>query len=457
MQVQRVANRDFLAEAAAGLLLVAALLFGGGSRGLGDLVVHLCALPAALLALLRWRQDRTSRAQRAFLYLLMAALALVALQLVPLPAAWISQLPQRAGVLRDLKLAGLQPDWLPIALDRWGSVRSLLALGTFISMWGLATTLSASARLRLLKLALLVSAPLVLLGFAQVAGGQHVDLQFHSFQNVGSATGSFANHNHFASLLAMLAPFAIAFGYLAQREHRLGWAAAWYATTVLVLLGSALTFSRAGVVLASLAAAAAAVLVWRDRAARIGTAGRSSARAALLVTLGLTALAVAHYAWNRILGRFEQDALGDQRWVYLEYGLDAVRTYFPWGSGAGSFRDVYAPFEPVGAMTTTYALHAHNDLLETTLELGAPGLLLLVCVTICLLLVMRKNLTAATGPDAIIAGVTAVAVLGPLLHSLLDYPLRTLEVAVLFALVVAQLTAMRSDSFHSSGSADVVS
>ena len=45
-------SSSLAAELAAGLLLIAALLFGGGSRGMGDLVVHLAALPALALGFL---------------------------------------------------------------------------------------------------------------------------------------------------------------------------------------------------------------------------------------------------------------------------------------------------------------------------------------------------------------------------------------------------------------------
>src|SRR5688572_20110723 len=78
---------DSIAELAAALLLVVALLFGGGSRGVGDLVVHLAALPALAIAVMRWRHTDATRLQRLFVYWLLAAIGLVALQLLPLPAS----------------------------------------------------------------------------------------------------------------------------------------------------------------------------------------------------------------------------------------------------------------------------------------------------------------------------------------------------------------------------------
>ena len=76
---------DIVAEAVAAGLLLAAMVFGGGSRGAGDAVVHLFAIPALALAIVRWRHSDASRPQRLFVWWLLAAAAFVALQLLPMP------------------------------------------------------------------------------------------------------------------------------------------------------------------------------------------------------------------------------------------------------------------------------------------------------------------------------------------------------------------------------------
>ena len=78
---------EVIAEGAAGMLLVGAMVFGGGPRGGGDAVVHLLAVPALVLAILRWRHADATGLQRVFLYWLIAAAAVVGLQLLPLPAS----------------------------------------------------------------------------------------------------------------------------------------------------------------------------------------------------------------------------------------------------------------------------------------------------------------------------------------------------------------------------------
>lgn len=379
-----------------------------------------------MLGIIRWRWTASTGPQRQLLFLWIAALAVLAFQLLPLPAVFFAKLPERAAVLSDLHIARIEPAWLPMSLDPWGTVRALLAVVTFGAVWLLACTLRSGTRLRLLKLAVIVAVPMVLLGFVQ-AVSVRTNLTFHPFQHVGMATGTFANRNHFASLLSMLAPVAILFGYQAQRARDMVTAVAWYGTLVLLLLGAALTFSRAGGVLASVAAVLTTLLVLRETKARN--------LIALLATAGITILVVGNYAWNRIAMRFAADPLVDQRWTYLEHGSAAAKAFWPFGSGAGTFRDIYATFEPVTDMGSTYALHAHNDVLEIAIELGFPGLLLVALLLAMLIMRSRRALAG----NVLSTPVIALAAWVPLIHSLVDYPLRTLAVTVLFALMLAHL------------------
>lgn len=440
MQVKGLGRTpDVVAEVTAGLLLVVAMVFGGGSRGAGDLVVHLVALPALVLGIARWRRADASRLQRLFLYWLMTAVAVVGLQLLPLPAAVFASMPGGAAVLAELHTAGLDPAWLPMTLDRWGTVRALLALVSFAAMWLLASTIDRAAHARLLKLAVAVAVLLGLLGFAQAAAGHEPTLRFYAFHNTFGATATFANRNHFAGLLAMAIPFAIVAGHQAQQSRRPGAVLGWYGSAVLLLLAAALTFSRAGVVLATLAAGATVLLLLRqDGAAE--TPRRRGTRRSLLILAVIAVAAVANYAWSGIADRFDQDPVADLRWQYVQYGVQAAAAYLPWGSGLGSFSAAYAAFEPVTAMTNVYALHAHNDLLELAVEAGIPGLLLLIALLGLIAGGARKIPSNGAAPDTVMLATMLVAFV-PLAHSLVDYPLRTLAVASLFALVLAHLLA----------------
>jgi Lipid A core - O-antigen ligase and related enzymes len=70
--------------------------------------------------------------------------------------------------------------------------------------------------------------------------------------------------------------------------------------------------------------------------------------------------------------------LEDGRLDYLQQGWPLIGQYLPWGSGAGSFREVYGAHEPLALLAPNYVLHAHNEPVELLLELGLPGGLLLL-------------------------------------------------------------------------------
>ncbi|KGM54320.1 hypothetical protein N800_04445 [Lysobacter daejeonensis GH1-9] len=415
-------------------MLLAALLFGGGPRGLGDLAVHLAALPAAALAALRWRTAERASLQRWVAWGWGGILLVLSLSLLPLPASVWGHGGPRADLLAGLTVIGESGGWRPWSLDPWGTARALLAVGTAFALWALLTTLGEASRRRLLMLAIGAGLAMALLGFAQAAAGAHSTLRPHAYHHPVGAIGLFANRNHFASLMGMLLPLTLALAARAQRHRRPSEAAVWYGAAVILMLAAALSFSRMGGALALLATLAAVPLCLR---------GEGRARRRLLAPISAVAVAaagVAVYAWNGLAQRLNQDVAEDLRWQYLQYGWQAAKAYLPWGSGAGSFREVYAPFEPMGAMRDVHALHAHNDLLQVAIELGVPGLLLVAGLLAVLIVAVRKYRIADCGGREILTA-AALAVSVPLVHSFVDYPLRTLAVATTFAMCMALITA----------------
>jgi O-antigen ligase len=107
----------------------------------------------------------------------------------------------------------------------------------------------------------------------------------------------------------------------------------------------------------------------------------------------------------------------------------------PFGSGLGSFRDVYPLYEQAERVTTTYAVHAHNEYAELLLELGLPGILLFLLFAgwwaYRVWFVWRS---AEAGPFARAAAIASAALL---IHSLVDFPLRTAALAACFGMCLA--------------------
>ncbi len=415
-------SRDRASQVAAASLLLAALVLGGAGRGPGDAVVHMVAIFALGLGWHRWAQPRAvTPLQRALLMTLLAAVGVGILQLLPLPAQMFAALPPRAHVLAELQQAGLAPGWMPMTLDVWGTVRAVLALVCFLAMWLLCTTLPLDQRIQLLKLAVSAAVPMAMLGFFQA----------NAKLDTTGGSGLFENRNHFASLMAMLSPAAIVAGWQSHQRRRWALAGCWYAAAVVLLIAAALSYSRAGSLLAGGAAVATVVLLGRARARdwRVWLAGA--------VGVAMAAGGIGYFAGDRLLARFGSDAFGDLRWQYVENGWKVLLAYFPWGSGLGSFQAVYERFEPIESLGEfTFARHAHNELLQNTIEAGAAGLLLML---LFLAVAAAAMLRPARGrrPAHAWHAASAIACVVPLLHSAVDYPLRTLACSTVLALVLS--------------------
>lgn len=397
-------------------LLLSALAWGGNPAA-SPVVVQAVGAAALAWGLTRPRSVAPGRGERGLKAILVAAAVVATLQLVPLPPGLWRSLPQRASVWSDLHAAGGLSGWRPMTLDVTGTVRALLALEVFAGMWLLALRLDPPARERLLKLALLAALVLALAGLVQVR--DKVDTT--------GATGTFANRNHFASLMAILVPFAVASAYTARDTVRK--AAAW-AVTLALLLAAALSFSRAGSVLA-LAAAVVSALALRSP-------GRRPRQLLAALLGGTAALTAAGYvAWGRLGERFTSDVFADARWLFATNGLRALQAYFPWGSGLGSFRWVYQGFEnPVGLGQYTFATHAHDELLELAIEAGIPGMLVAAAFIAWAISAVAATRSADAGPWRRAAAIASCVVL---LHSLVDFPLRTDACSVVLALSFAVL------------------
>jgi O-antigen ligase len=114
----------------------------------------------------------------------------------------------------------------------------------------------------------------------------------------------------------------------------------------------------------------------------------------------------------------------------------------PFGSGLGSFQSVYPLYERPDQVTITFVVHAHNDYAELILELGVAGIILILLFLAWWCgAVWRVWRTAEASPFARAAAIASAAVL---IHSLVDFPLRTEAIATLFGMCLALLADSRA-------------
>jgi O-antigen ligase len=421
--------------------LVAAVVLGGGQGTPGDGAVQLLSLAlVGLLVLRAWR--RPGPALPLWTWIPVAAVvAIPLLQLLPLPESlWVAS-GGRAELAAQLRTAGVEP------AARWGlnpiaSERALYWLLPAIALYLAVLRLPGADRQRLRRLLPWLGVASVALGVAQVAGGGDSPLRFYSRTNETGAVGFFANRNHLATLLALCLPLVVAEIALAAGAVRDARGMRWRLGTAVgaglaLLLGLALTHSRAGLALGMLAIALTATLAWP-------ALPKGGSHRLALGALALAGLLVLQGALFAVMQRIGSDPLADERVAFARNTWAAAQAYAPLGSGLGTFRQAYQPFEAADPRGPASAIvnHAHNDLLELWLEAG--WILLPVAAVLVGVLAMAawRGLHRAESPAArLLHQAVAIAAAVPLLHSLVDYPLRTSAHLAVLGLLAGLLVA----------------
>ena len=430
---------------AAVVLLAFSVVFGGASRehALRLALVEIAALPLLVLGAGRLIQSGAWRAHRFALGLLGAAVAIPLVQLIPLPPAVWTGLPGRDEMVLALELAGLEPGWSPLSLAPDNTWRSALALIPPAALLIATLSLSQDQRLRLVQFTLAAAVAGILLGAAQLAsGGQN--LYPWETTEAGFVTGFFANRNHLAVYLLVALAFAITMGAATLRRRGRRSAALWFGALFagLVVVALAAIRSRAGITLFAPVMMASLLAAWI-------AAGRGRPGPGLLVLVGATGAAltvVLVLALPPILARFDSGGAPELRFERWPLVATAAETYLPLGSGIGTFDPVYRSVEPLEELDASFFNQAHNEYLETWLEAGWLGAGLIILFLVWFGRRMWSAWRAPPSTERDLQRAASIGIGAVLVHSIVDYPLRTATMAVLFALCCGLLElARRSD------------
>ena len=424
------------------VLLAFSFAFGGASHShaLRLALVELASLPLLVLAGRRlllaglWREHQFS------LGLLAAVVAIPLIQLIPLPPAVWTNLPGRDQMALALELAGLEPGWVPLSVTPDRTWRSALALVPPAAFFLAMLSLSHLHRERLVQLCFAAAIAGILLGAAQLVSGS-ASLYLWDWAAAGQVRGFFANRNHLASSLLIALPFAVIFGAatLRRRDDRTTalWIGALFAGLVIVALAA--IRSRAGIILFGPVMLVSLLAAWI-------AAGRGRPGPGLLVLVGSIGAAlttVAVLALPPVLARFDTEGAPEGRFERWPLVAETAQTYLPLGSGIGSFDAVYRSVEPLEELDGSFFNQVHNDYLETWLEAGWLGM---GAILAFLLWYVRRCWTAWKGPPSREGDLQRAASIGIgilLLHSVGDYPLRTVTLAVVFAICCGLLELAR--------------
>jgi O-antigen ligase len=419
------------------VLVVAAFLLGGGARG--DILSLIILRPLAVLitAAALWKVSLSDLRSNLFLTTMIIAVVLLALlHLVPLPPAIWEGLPGRRLIADIASAAGSAATWRPLAMAPEQARNALFALFVPVGLYVLLVQLSSREVVRLGLVFISLGMLSALIGLLQAAG---LGIHFYSIDTENA--GLFSNHNHQATVLAALLPLTAFFASerspLAPmprpRRTLLAAVAALFIVPAILVAGS-----RAGLAVVLLALLSCPfVYAW----GRVDPGGITKNRTARWVFAGAFVFAAAAIAW--LFARSGQDAAlhrllasdtaEEARWPTWRTTFDLVQQYFPWGSGNGSFVEVFKIGERSDQLRQAYMNHAHNDWLEILLTAGVPGALILLAAVAASLLTFYKlarDQVAAQWRALASAGVIMVSLLG--LASVVDYPIRVPSVSCLF-------------------------
>lgn len=414
------------------------LLLGGSAQGAWtNMVLQLTGLLLIGWAILEPPANEPPRAARLLLWIAGMGLIWVGVQLVPLPASLWQSLGARSGLAQAYEMLEIGLPSLPLSVAPYETLATVLTLIPPIALYVTIERLHAYRASFLV--AALVSGTLlgIVLGVLQVSSPDPLSSPFYLYADVnfGRATGFFANTNHMATLLLATLPFLAAVAASARnsgRQQSAAVALAAGALALVVVVGIAINGTLAASILLFPVAAASALIVMR-----VGASVRRAiiALAALVLVGGvvtLNATAIGAEAFQTDVAETVQS-----RQEILATTSTAIRTYMPFGSGLGTFRPVYDNAEDPDLVTTTYSSHAHNDYAELALELGVPGIILML---VFLLWWARAAFDTWRSPEAqFYVRAAAVASAAILAHSVVDFPLRTAAISTVFAMCLAFL------------------
>ncbi|MER8841571.1 O-antigen ligase family protein [Mesorhizobium sp. M0913] len=386
-----------------GSVLFLSLLIGGGTAsGLyTDTLIEVAAIVAAAAVFLHTPGQRSPRP---ILWLLILAVGLTFLQVAPLPAAVFNGLRPEL-LLGDPWVGETQFRFISVGVGR--TIECLLYL-------------SATAAFFLAVLRLRVEQVNALLPFffvGVVCNGLAGAIQYSLSNDIAIVgllpftinAGLFANVNHFSALLFASIPFVVYYGLF--RGHLLSGSIGLVALLLLLLAAG----SRAGILLGVAITVLSVVF--------LSARSRVSGFSILMIFIGLSVYTIG--AWTKIDAEMIDPAFG--RGEFARTTIEGIKENWATGIGFGNFQEAYQIYEKETMIFQKFVNHAHNEYLEIAFEGGIPAILLMAGYFV-LFVAASVNVRRDPLQKAAFLSVSFL-----LIHSLVDYPLRTGALAMAFA------------------------
>ena len=414
------------------------LVLGGSAEGIWrNMVLQL--LGVAIIAWAAWPgagQKMRPRARQLFVIAVLA-IAWVAIQMLPLPLSVWTHLGGRSIIVEGYRILGEPLPWLPVSVTPYRSLDSLLGVIPPLAIYVAIVSLGFYRPTWLTAALLLGAIGGVILDALQASGSGNVAKSpwcLYSEASCGHEAGFFANASHTAILLVCTLPFlaaVLASRGVSLRQSNRALIVAVAAAAILITVSVAPYRSLAVYALMPPVVAGSALILIPERSAWRKWRGLAAGFLLVGSAAGLVTTPVTGH------NKADAQSAAESRAEILATSGRAIRDFFPWGSGLGSFRSVYQLHEDPARVRGTYVRHVHNDYVELAVETGLPGVLLTI---VFLAWWVRAGSRAWRNDDAgAYARAASIASAAILLDSLVDFPLRTAAVSSLFAMCLSML------------------
>ena len=442
------------------LCTTCAVLAFGGTESVSLAITEIALLITAVVALFGFTPNKGWREIAGSARVPGALLALVSLQLLPLP-------PQIPAWLRpshrpwDLDSPGHPTNaFTTLSIAPHNTRAQLLILVCCICVYFLAqiAVRRQAARKRLVAFLLILGSFEALYGLVEYLSGYQRIFGYIKKYNLEEATGTYVNRNHFAGFLEMVIPFGLALLlYQNSKSAARAQQSAKKLKTILsgnnlprtglrlfavVIMSAGLFFSRSRMgMVAALAALILMVVLY-------ATQGRTGIWPAT-VSLACVALLVLWLGAGNALGRFgnisdEYLSSGESRFSLWQGTARLIAGHPLLGSGLGTFPVAFTAVQ--NTFLGKFVNHAHNDYLEIASDLGLPAALLLFGAIVGLLFrVGRRVVSVEPRFDKAVALGCLGSIVAILLHSLTDFNLYIPANAIVFSLILGLATAISAN------------
>jgi O-antigen ligase len=428
-------------------LLVSTLVIGGVFRSTQAVVAAIVACALLTQIASRRKLDRVSP----IVLLLGIAIAMTAVQLLPLPAAMVAFLdPTNAALRTDGAAIAHTAPWSCLSMDFANTLRGLTYLITLLGVALVSLRLSASDRGRFLLVG----------GVALACGLVALVTALHSIVNaeriygiydvpaVEPVLGPFVNSNHFGCLMALGTTLSIGLAF--YEKQTAAWRAVWVVNAAGCASMALLSESRGAAVSLALGVIVTSALLVSRRLGDVarGPRARHSSAGRLPIVVVLT-LGFGLAVYSSAGGVAEQ--LGKTSLIEVEHPVSKFAAWkasaqlvreSPWvGVGRGAVEPVFTHAFPASSQATFG--HLENEYIEAVVEWGIPGALLLaVALGWCIVTGLRK------WRDGPLAAAALGAIAGVMFQSSVDFGIELLGVAVPVTIVAStlQLVPLRETS-----------